>query len=321
MDINNQQEQELQQEALQEELQQERQALNLELQQLHRSLIQISKAIRQHRSLEDNLQEEQFEERGEELQAQKQKLTEEIQQTRELLQVLTFDAAPLLQPAPPQPRASTTSRSGKLPNDLPTFNPETTDIDSFFKDIEAKLIAHSTPHEDWHKAFGKSTSGTTLQWVLAKILKPALSWDKAKEIFSAEYSKADTKLRNRTKLIALRQGNRSAASYLREVEQLAPSSDQNLDDAFFINFILTERLPKSIRRQIHMRLKPEELMTLSFDRLKSEAIFIEECEASTPLKSLPKSLQPTQVRPQPRPATGKVVHPRNIPSMSAPNAN
>jgi predicted nucleic acid-binding protein len=73
MDINNQQEQELQQElqqeALQEELQQERQALNLELQQLHRSLIQISKAIRQHRSLEDNLQEEQFEERGEELQA------------------------------------------------------------------------------------------------------------------------------------------------------------------------------------------------------------------------------------------------------------
>jgi hypothetical protein len=136
--------------------------------------------------------------------------------------------------------------------------------------------------------------------VLAKILKPALSWDKAKEIFSAEYSKADTKLRNRTKLIALRQGNRSAASYLREVEQLAPSSDQNLDDAFFINFILTERLPKSIRRQIHMRLKPEELMTLSFDRLKSEAIFIEECEASTPTRRTytqePSSQEPSTTK-------------------------
>ena len=81
-----QQEQELQ---LHDELQQERQALNLELQQLHRSLIEISRAIRHHRHLDDDLQGEQFEERGEELQAKHDKLVDVIQQTKTTLELLT----------------------------------------------------------------------------------------------------------------------------------------------------------------------------------------------------------------------------------------
>ena len=169
-----------------------------------------------------------------------------------------------------------TTRSGKLPTDLPKFIPGETELETFFKVTEAKLRSHSTPVADWYKALGKQANDDiTLLWVNEHILTKEPDWDAAKKIFTKEFATlGDNVSRSRDQLLSLHQGKLSSAKFFRQVEQLAAITNQNKDDPFFLDYLRRVRMNPKVIKQISLRLGVD-AYKLNFAQLKQEAIYIE----------------------------------------------
>lgn len=171
-------------------------------------------------------------------------------------------------------KTNTDERSGKLPSDLPMFTADETDIGTFFDQTEAKLLSHSTPIKDWYKALGKQTTGTSLVWVSKNILQKTLTWEQAKTVFTAEFTSDTAVGTNRDKMMDMKQGDKSCGVFLREMEQLAPGAQQDLNNQFFLSFVRRRQLNPDVSKALSMQLA-KKVDTLTFAQLKSYATFYE----------------------------------------------
>ena len=150
-----------------------------------------------------------------------------------------------------------------------------TDLHNFYEDMEAKLLAHSTPEEHWYKILGKATTDTVLRWVKTHILKlePAPTWDQAKTLFSAEFTPQNYAFLCGSQLLALEQGNTSGADFMREVELLATEAKQDLTEQFFLQH-LRSKFNIKYQRALSAQLGAG-VNTASFAEVKAQLVFLD----------------------------------------------
>lgn len=258
-----------------------------ELRELHQavrketaSMTKASKKLRELKKLDSSAQDEGYKLQLINVRQQIKDLSESINELKIIIGTLRSGPSIAGQQQQMQRNEELSFRSGKLPNDLLKFDENTTELETFFRDTEAKLLAHSTPKKDWHKALGKQTSGSNLLWVTTNILEPRLEWEAAKKVFLKEFSGRNALSINRAKLLDLRQEKRTAGAYLREVELLAPFAQQSLEERFFLDFILRHGLRPKVYKQICLQLGPR-VDEISFAELKATAVFLDSIHNSS----------------------------------------
>jgi regulator of replication initiation timing len=156
-----------------------------------------------------------------------------------------------------------------LPKDCPMFKPGATDIHNWFELLEAALLTQGTVPKVWYRLLGKTTQNAELIWVKHNILdlSPSPDWSNAKDIFATEFTSQSHAFDCRESLYELRQGKRTGAAFLREVESLAGGAEMNLDDPFFLHLMVHKRLNQKLREAIGVKMG-RELTKLDFEGLK-----------------------------------------------------
>lgn len=198
-----------------------------------------------------------------------QDLTEQIKQIRETLQCL--------QPTATYSETSTTKHRSLVP-ECPKdekFDSQKTDLIHFFSTCEKALLSHGTDPKFWYLYLGKATTGTTGTWVSQNILSldPAPAWAEAKDKFASQFSSHDYAFKCRLALMDKVQGTTNAGDFIREIEALSIGAQQNLNEPFFLFFVVYRLLNPNIRGALTLKLG-KDIGNLNFEQLKSEVIFL-----------------------------------------------
>lgn len=214
-----------------EELNEELLELQKEAEEMNTDLVHFSKQLRALRKIGDDSDDD-YLKKIKDIKDAIQQTTTDLELNEKLIR--QFKAADGSNHSHVVAHPQHASKPPTLPSDLPKYIDDQTELLSFFEATEAKLRAHKTPESNWYRALGKQTTGSVLIWVNTHILIPELEWNKAKALFIAEFDASTALYQNREKLINLEHGNGTVATFLRELEQLAPAAQQDLDDPFFL---------------------------------------------------------------------------------------
>ena len=160
----------------------------------------------------------------------------------------------------------------KFPKNLPVWK-DNLSVVAFFEDTESVHLAHGTNPDLWVRGLVNQTSGESRRWTTRSLVKPQVSWEEAKQLFSEHFGSFDAPGLAMDKLVSVCQKPKQSVSAYRDIAlSLAHTANVSIDEQWIVRSWSNNLLP---HLQKELSRKREVYKRYTFDEISSLALFIE----------------------------------------------